>query len=80
MNSTQPDDYLLEPDRLLTILEVAAILRISRSLIYMLIARGELPTVRINRALRFRSQDVQDYIHRSRLAPSGKRRGKKEKE
>jgi excisionase family DNA binding protein len=54
----------LETDRLLTVLEVARILHVSRSLIYWLIERGDLPTVRIRRALRFRPEDVQAYIHR----------------
>jgi excisionase family DNA binding protein len=62
MAKKEPAEDLLETDRLLTILEVARILHVSRSLMYWLIARGDLPTVRIGRAVRFRPEDVQAYI------------------
>jgi excisionase family DNA binding protein len=64
MAKRQPAEDPLEPAHLLTAPEVARILNVSRSLIYWLIQRGELPTVRIRRALRFRSEDIQDYIRK----------------
>ncbi len=63
MAKKKPVEDLLDTDRLLTIVEVARILHVSRTLIYWLIGRGDLPTVRIGHALRFRSEDVQAYIH-----------------
>ena len=71
------DEGNSEPDRLLTISEVARILNVSRTLIYWLIGRGDLPTVRIRHALRFRSQDVAGYIQkRAELPPPVKRKRK----
>lgn len=62
MAKKKPVEDLLETDRLLTAPEVARILHVSRTLIYWLIGRGDLPTVRIGHALRFRSEDVRAYI------------------
>ncbi len=72
-------DELLDNDRLLTIAEVARTLHVSRSLIYWLIGGGELPTVRIGRALRFRSEDVQAYIRRRTEALSDSKSGSSRK-
>lgn len=49
-------------ERLLTVGEVARILHISRSLMYELTQRGDLPSVRIGRVLRFRADDIRRYI------------------
>ena len=51
-----------EMDRLLTLPELAHLLHVSRALIYSLIRSGDLPTVHIGHALRFRWDDVQAYI------------------
>ncbi|HEX8993252.1 MAG TPA: helix-turn-helix domain-containing protein, partial [Anaerolineales bacterium] len=62
MAGKESDVEPLDPNRLLNAREAARILHVSRSLIYWLIAHGDLPTVRIRRALRFRFQDIQAYI------------------
>lgn len=62
MAGKESDVEQLDPNRLLNAREAARILHVSRSLIYWLIAHGDLPTVRIRRALRFRFQDIQAYI------------------
>lgn len=49
---------LLTPD------EVARILHISRSMVYWLFRRGDLPNVRVNRLYRVRVADVRRYIDR----------------
>lgn len=49
-------------DQLLTGGEVADILRISRSYAYMLMKRGEIPTVRIGSVVRVRLEDLDAYI------------------
>ena len=49
-------------DSLLTVAEVASILRISRSFVYQLIGRGVFPCVRIGRSVRIRPKDIQQYI------------------
>ncbi len=64
MSWKHSDKSIPNPDRLLTAAEVARLLHISRSLLYDLIQQGELPTIHVGHALRFRIEDVQDYLHR----------------
>ncbi len=42
--------------------EVARILHVSRSFAYLLMRRGEIPTVRIGTAVRVRREDLEQYI------------------
>ena len=51
-----------DPQRLLKADEVAQLLNISQSQIYALMQHGEIPCVRIGRAVRVRPQDLEDYI------------------
>ena len=62
MARKKPVIEVLGPDRLLNAAETMEMLHIGHSMLYWLIARGDLPTVRIRHALRFRFQDVQAYI------------------
>jgi excisionase family DNA binding protein len=57
-----------DPVELLTIREACARLKLSRASMYRLIARGELPTVRIGRARRIILEDLDNFVsaHRSR--------------
>jgi excisionase family DNA binding protein len=50
---------------LLKATDVAARLNISRSMAYHLMQTGEIPTVKILRAVRVRSVDLDEYIDRS---------------
>jgi excisionase family DNA binding protein len=51
------------PERmLLTVEEAADVLRVGRSLMYELIARGAIKTVRIGRLRRVRPEALADYI------------------
>lgn len=43
---------VVSPTLLLTVVEAANVLRISRNLAYELIARGEIPSVRLGRVIR----------------------------
>lgn len=52
--------------KLLTIKEVAERLAVSEPTIYRLINRGELPTVKIGRALRFDEADIEAYIRKAK--------------
>ena len=47
---------------LLTGIEVAQILNVSRSFAYLLMERGEIPTVKIGRLVRVRPIDLESYI------------------
>jgi len=51
-------------EALLTVREVAALLRVSTATIYALAARQELPHVRVSNALRFRPEDVEQFLGR----------------
>lgn len=51
-------------DRLLTVSEVAAAMRVSNMTIYRLIKSGELPAVRVGRNYRIREGDVAAYLAR----------------
>ena len=75
MPKRQPDEGPLTFDRLLTADEVARILHVSRTLVYWLIERGDLPAVRFGRALRFRREDVYACIRkRAVILPKGSTR------
>ena len=43
--------------------EVAKKLHVSRSFAYLLMRRGDIPTVRIGIAVRVRPEDLERYIH-----------------
>ena len=56
-----------ENERLLKASEVARILNISRSLVYRLIHTGEIPSIRINQAVRVHQDDLNSYIESNRI-------------
>ncbi len=60
-NVTRP---LTLTEGLLTAAEVARILQISRSMVYYLVRRGDLPSVKIGRLRRIHRDDVQEYFRR----------------
>jgi excisionase family DNA binding protein len=53
---------------LVTILEAAELLAVSRSTVYQLIWDDELAPVRIGRSVRLTIDDLQDYVRRQRTA------------
>jgi excisionase family DNA binding protein len=64
MVKKQSNEKPQSSEHLLTVLDVAQILQISRSFVYELVAQGHLPAMHIGRSLRFRAGDVQRYISR----------------
>jgi len=48
--------------RLLTVNEVADLLRISRMTVYRLIKEGQIAALRVGRSYRLREDDVDDYL------------------
>ena len=50
---------------LLTVPEAAKMLRIGRNLAYELVARGELPAVRLGRAIRIPRDVLHDWVRES---------------
>ena len=52
---------------LMTVQDTANLLRTSRTAVYAMVARGQLPGVtRLGRRVLFRSQDLLDWLDRSR--------------
>ena len=51
-------------DRLLTVHEVAAIMRVSNMTVYRLIRAGELKAARLGRGYRIRESEVDAYLDR----------------
>ncbi len=51
--------------RLLTGYEVAQKLSISKSFAFLLMQRGEIPTVRLGRLVRVRQEDLEKFIEQS---------------
>ena len=47
---------------LLTVAEVAAVLRVSNMTVYRLIKAGELPALRVGKNYRIRSHDLEAFI------------------
>jgi excisionase family DNA binding protein len=68
MNSSIQGSEL--PERLLTAVEVATILNISRAFAYQLMQRGKIRTVCIEGARRVRPEDLRSFIKNS-LQPQG---------
>jgi excisionase family DNA binding protein len=48
--------------RLLTVAEVAELLRVSNMTVYRLLKAGELPSVRIGKSFRVREEDLDAYL------------------
>jgi excisionase family DNA binding protein len=49
-------------DRLLTVVEVAATMRVSNMTVYRLIKNGDLPALRVGKNYRIRESDVDVYL------------------
>ena len=48
--------------RLLTVAEVASLMRVSRMTVYRLIRRGQLKAIRVGRNYRVREDDLNEYL------------------
>lgn len=49
-------------DRLLTVMEVADLMRVSNMTVYRLIKGGYLPAIRVGKNYRIRERDVERYL------------------
>lgn len=56
-------------DELLTVAEVAEMLRVSTMTVYRLIRTGELPAVRVGRNYRVRRADLDAYLQEQLVEP-----------
>lgn len=50
-------------DRLLTVGEVAALMRVSNMTVYRLIKSGDLAAIRVGKNYRIRSEDIDRYLN-----------------
>jgi excisionase family DNA binding protein len=57
-------------ERLLSVGEVAELLRVCTAIVYALVARGELPHVRVSNAIRISERDLARYVGAKRKARS----------
>jgi excisionase family DNA binding protein len=55
---------------LMTVAEVAAVMRVSNMTVYRLIKNGELPAVRVGRNYRLRGSDLERFLE-ERSVPTG---------
>ena len=53
--------------RIMTVQEVAALLRISRYSVYNLVNKGELPAIKVLNKLRFSQEDVEQFLSTHRV-------------
>jgi len=61
------DDDQASRSNLLTVQEVASLLRISRYSIYNLVKRGKLPAIWVLNKLRFNQACVEEYLNKQRV-------------
>lgn len=54
----------MSSEQLLTVNEVAGVMRVSNMTIYRLIKSGELPATRVGRSYRLRQRDVDRYLEK----------------
>ena len=48
--------------RFVTAIEISKLLRISRALAYRIISQGQIPSIRIGKVVRVKSDDLQKFI------------------
>jgi excisionase family DNA binding protein len=63
MTPNQPGD--LSESKLLTIAEVASMMRVSKMTVYRLVHGGDLPALRVGRSFRVLEEDVNEYLRKS---------------
>ncbi len=64
----QSHDKSSETSKIETLLkgsEVASLLGVSKSFVYLLMQSGEIPTVRLRHAVRVRPKDLAEYIEKN---------------
>ncbi len=62
MVSGDPQAFVPGGGSLLTVAEVAAVMRVSNMTVYRLIKTGELPAVRVGHSYRIREGEVERYL------------------
>ncbi len=60
-------------DKLLTVPEVAAYLRLNRFTVYRMVARGELPAMRVSDQWRFKERDLEAWLEQQKRPKTPRR-------
>ncbi len=60
-----PERRRLEDVHLLTVAEVAEILRLSRMTVYRMVNSGVLPALKVGRSVRIPEESVDEYLRRA---------------
>ncbi|NPV59551.1 MAG: helix-turn-helix domain-containing protein [Actinobacteria bacterium] len=58
-------------NKLLTVNEVANILRVSNMTVYRLVKGGQIPAIRVGKNYRIKESDVNDYLNRGSQRTGG---------
>lgn len=58
-------------NKLLTVNEVANILRVSNMTVYRLVKGGQIPAIRVGKNYRIKESDVNDYLNRGSQGAGG---------
>ncbi|HXC49720.1 MAG TPA: helix-turn-helix domain-containing protein [Candidatus Limnocylindrales bacterium] len=65
-NRADSDGEYAMQQTLLTVQDVIEATRLSRTVVYELLKHGELPALRVGRAIRVRNEDMQSWIEKQR--------------
>lgn len=65
-----PQKYVGEP--LLTVKEVAGVMRVSAMTVYRLINSGQLPALRVGKNFRIRESDLNEYLEDREVGRGGR--------
>ena len=63
------DGYVGEP--LLTVVEVAGMMRVSNMTVYRLIKSGQLPALKVGKNYRLRPSDIEQYLQERSVGRAG---------
>jgi excisionase family DNA binding protein len=68
---TSADERTHGSHQYMTVVEIAAMMRVSRATVYRLLHAGDLPGIRVGRSLRVPRQAVETYMRTAALHGSG---------
>ena len=64
-----PDRWSPLADEILTVVEVAQLLKVAEKTVYTMAQKGELPAFKVRGQWRFKRDDIDAWIEQQKLAP-----------